>query len=1377
MDNPKQKRGLASALRLRRRARGSSALPPPPVIPLPPVPQPPQQPPVQPVVQQPGWAPAQKNIPANAKDLVGGARQMALAKQHFEKGLKEEMPTIHKAKQFVLTVDAERISQTKIKDDAPIVAELTNLSTLLQQQAKTLETHTTAVRAAVANKDFIAADTEFTAALTLSTTMLAEDANFQAILQRHGKSPVLDLAGDRKTISSAGKEFRRRLALSQGVVEELLQTESDNTAVKKNIAELQKSYDAMQQADGEEKFDVADGLLNEVVEDAEVVRMLVKAAQQFEESVAQLKPEMTMVKKFRVANPTDAQMASQALAIAAHQRALSAADRGNFVKASEELGTARAAAFELFPDGATEARAFEFGWQQSLPRIEEALRVTSDSPYAQKLQQGIRDVKAQIEKDAEKLKFERASLTIDDALLLVQGLRYAVADWEVYVGSKERVESVIASADKVSANSDAQKAFRTTYVAAMQQAEVAIHAGDFPLSKQKLGEAQEAALGLLATGPGADALQYFTEVDAEQSRLKAADKIVPKCGVVTEAKEAYDEAREFLRGSVDRAEFDSALAELDLCRTRAYQLETEHKKYEAIERLQNSYQSVLDAAATADVTLPGVAAAKNEFDDKLEFVAPLLDTNLDQALVKLKEAVTLAHKVNGLIEQAAKQKSRKQELDQTIGLAGKTYLPPGSTDELSKGTVAGTDTLWDFFLIASSVAETTRDAASFTNLELAAKSWLADLKARDPNDPQDPQVAKRKQACETAIKQAKHLKLAARFSELGDLPWDAATEDKAADLQMQALFETGDRPMEQAGDSAFGAKWIVSQDFANGEGKREFVYKAAFETDASEIQGFPRGSEPVREVLGDELAKQLKAMTGLEMNVPETRIVSVDSEKLNPADPGRSVIGSAQAAAPTIGSVVKLKDSNPEAMKKVTPKSAQKAALFDALALNVDRHGNNFLVTPPGESGESELVPIDNGLAFPSREGMEARRGRNASMSAFSDIRSAYEPFDPEILAGIEMIDETTLIAGMKARTNTLQAEQPALNVKTVTPDAQMDLLARNIKFLKKAAPRVSPAVMMDLLMENAVAIFDSPDADFETAIEAVIQKGETRDKHLAPLLDMTDEEKLTLYTDLWKLGWCHGYGNPRKNPGGAAATLLFKVWCLRNPREALTLTRRKKPNPAILAETARYVQEIKNVDPASDIDAKLAGLSPSEARDKAHLVLRGDMMKKGVKEVKQIQKLEADFLVEFPGEPWDPRDSDAYRLYQKYNAKSFAEVNGQKLDNLPFADRWNLLEEYLKNLEKEALKGELDVIRQSPPFLEMNAAFGKYGERVTIPSYYKTEAALGMLTAWEELKALGGITAFIDCGGDCEAIGGGPEYMLAVVRGARSAQGIDVDA
>lgn len=1380
MDNKKQKRGLATTLRLRRRAVGAT---PPSVNPLP---QPVNQlpPPINPLPnppQQPAWTSAQKVVPQQPKDMLGGAQVVRAAKANFERGLKEDMPTIHKSKQFALTVDGERIAQKKKSDEArktaadsnlpdpgeaPIVGELTVLSNALQVKVKTLETHTSTVRTAAGNKDFITADTEFTEALKIANEILGEDAKFQKMLEEADEAPVTELAGSgpppKPVVSQEGLDFRRRWDDSRDGLEDLLEIKSNNEAVKRNLTDLRFTYQDLVKADKEEKFDVAEGLLDTAIEEGGVLKMLHKAALQFEEAVANFAPDLMMVRKFPMESATPTDVANRNGAVDAHKLALEKANDGQFVAANTELEKARDFASKLIPEGSGELRAYEYNWKQLEPKLLQSLSVKSDSNYVKSLQVAIAEEKKGIEDDAADQKYEAANMAMENAELLTRALDYAARDWEIYVSTKERSSNIYSAATDANPANNEQTALQDQCVAKLKSAGEAMDLGKLSKALGDLESARTFALEFVELFQGKDASEYFRQAAAEEGRYAAAEKIVPRGALITEAKKAFVEARKMVAESVSGGNFDTALGDLDLCNTRCYMLEFLNKQMDSIENLKKTYKKNLDGAPTAKDTIGGVPALKITFAAAMQQFTNLLDTNLDQALPKLKEVITVANKINGLVEGSAKQADRKKELDETIGQAGKTYMPKGFTENLKQGTNPGEDTLWDHFLFVSQLTEDDRDDANLTNLGLAAQTWLTEFEKRDKDLPDDPTLLKRKTACETALKQSRHLKLANRYETLGDLPWDQATEDKAADLKMQVLFETGERPMENAGGGGVnGAKWIMSTDFEKDKGSKDFVFKKA--KGGPPIAGFENDAEAIREVLGDALGKQLKAATGLEFNVPETRVVTIDSKKIDPSKESKDVVGSAQAGAATVGGVIDLIQNDPEALKKIKPQAMQKAAIFDALALNLDRHSGNFLVTPPDEDGGNEVVPIDNGLAFPSREGLKVRGGRAAATSAFTDVPASFEKFDPDMLAAIEMINEDELVAGLKSRATSLSAQQPTLNVATAVPDETINLVKRNTQFLKAAAPRVSPGILMDLIMENDAAIFDTPETEKAAAFEEVIKKGEKRDKEIGPYANMGPQEKLDLYSQLWHLGWNNAYGDANDRWEGNRAMTLFRAWVLRNPKVALKLASSKKVNSSLEAETRKIVSEIKALDPQSKVDEELAGLSVGAAHWDAKKLLK-DAKTKG-----QASALEQQFRAEFPDDPApNKKVLECYQQYVRYNGKDIATVGKTKLAKLSFVDRWNLISPMMTKA------GETEVLDILLDELDMKQQFKRFGMNLVEAS--KNEARIQAVNDWKEVKKLGGLEAFSKLGGDLQSYTR-PSEVLDLFAASKSTDGVDVDA
>jgi hypothetical protein len=1364
MENPTQKLGLAPRLGLNRRRRIQPQQIPP-NRPQQPVPQiPPQNPQVPP--QNPGWVNAQNNQPQNAPQDIIGANQrqlMAEAKVRFETALKSDMSVIQQAKQFALTVDGEKIRQK----DKPAENELTVLSVALQQEVLKLEEHSKNVRIAVGNKNYVTAETEFNAGVKLAREISAQDKTFQEILGKHNEEPVLELAGT--GLSQEGRDFRRRLENSRSFIEELLETKSDNPAVMGSIKSLLESFDKMLEADEQEKFVDAERLFDETMEDAQIVSALAPVAEKFTAELLYLTPLMKIV--WKLPNPTKNELENQGLASKAYDLAVKASLKGDFVTAHNQLNLAREHADLLVPEGVSEARAYDANWENVKSRLEKSRDIPSDSPFVKKLQGYVRDFLVDIPKLADELKFETANLAMDDAVGTTQAVHFAVRCWDEFIRTKEMYSEVLSAATKLTTDEKSLVEQQTTIADSLKQAEILEGNGQHPQALGELKNAQTSAYVVLEALGGKGVAAYYREAENQKRRFDELDKIVVQGSLLTELKKGYDEARKLLRESVAQGQFDTALLELELCQTRAYYIEDQTKKYNAIEAFKEAYKNAFTLAANADGNLAGVAAPQLLLAQTLQLVDPLMDTDLVRALATLKQALISANKVNGIVESHQKQKDRKKELDDTIGRAAKTYMPPGFTENLKAGTTDGEDTLWDFFLVASEVAENDRNDPAYANLENSAKAWLAAYAEMDEDAKQDPKILKHKQACETAQKQARHLKLANKYATLGDLPWDQATEDKAADLQMQVFFETGERPMEKAGEGAMGAKWIMSTDFEKDKGRKEFVFKEAFPLVAPVIPGFPPGSEAPREVIGDELGKQLKLATGLDFNVPETRLVTIDNKKLDPNRESKDVVGSAQAGASTIGSIADLVDKDPGALKKVSAKSMQKAAIFDALALNLDRHSGNFLVTPPDESGESELVPIDNGLAFPSRLAVDVRRGRAAAGSSFNDIPSAFEPFDPESLAAIEMIDETEIINGLKSRTASLDQEHPSLNVSQTMPDEAIDQIKRRVQFMKAAAPRVSPGTMMDLILENAPAIFDTPENEKDNVFDAIIQKGEKRDKDVGPFVAMNDDEKYELFSELWNLGWNHGFGDAKDPFLRKLAIPLFKVWSLRNPRVALKLAQLKKPNTALQAETNKIVDQIKFIDPNSKVDSQLAGLSIGKARSEVKGILEK------TKEAVEKDATTKAFKLDFPNDSAPNFKTLAnYKLYVKYDAKKFKKFENQDLTKLSFDERWAIVSnfDYGQKRDKELANEQIEKIQLDPTFVELQKEFDKYQIDLIIPK--EPESVLKLIRDWVQLKSLGGIEAFVTCGGDYEAIRKPIDAVIWILA-SRSTEGVDVDA
>ena len=612
--------------------------------------------------------------------------------------------------------------------------------------------------------------------------------------------------------------------------------------------------------------------------------------------------------------------------------------------------------------------------------------------------------------------------------------------------------------------------------------------------------------------------------------------------------------------------------------------------------------------------------------------------------------------------------------------------------------------------------------------------------------------------------------MAARLDEMGPPPWDEETEDEAADLHIKMLLETGDVPLERSEGGITGAVWIKSMDYEEEEAKRNFIFKR-IDVDGDPIVGFPPGGEAPREVLAGEVGRQLAGLTGLDFHVPETRLVGIDSSKVPGAEPGSEVLGSAQAAAPTIGGLSTIYHDKPEMMKKIPPKEVQKAALFDMVALNMDRHQDNFLVTPPGEDGTCEMVPIDNGLAFPTREGMEARRGKYSSGGALAWMPQAYEPFDPEILAAIDAMDAEAIIGGLTARLDTLDREHPDLHLKDKVPDESLQMIRRSVAFTKKAAKELSPVFLQDALMTYAGEIFDTPDDAFDRAIDEVIAKTKKAQGAYAIFIGMNWTEKGQYHQVAYDLAWNEALGIPTW--GNKA--IAWDGWARRQPERAIAIHDRKLKNRAAEQECQRLEATLLRLDPTSQVPAEAA---------RETLVVRQQRLKDAVERAERDERLQRQIdLVQqmFPGTPV-PEDIDGKKTLAR-KVERFVEMGGDKLNeiegvrvkDLTFDHAYNALWQSFGNRNTQTL---IDALVRTRDFVEMNEAYRKvFGKDIGARALRDPKDLQDRIRQFAEFKALGGLKAFTDAGFDWEIIDITFKKATYFLREAQRVNQLDIDA
>src|SRR4029079_15944835 len=103
----------------------------------------------------------------------------------------------------------------------------------------------------------------------------------------------------------------------------------------------------------------------------------------------------------------------------------------------------------------------------------------------------------------------------------------------------------------------------------------------------------------------------------------------------------------------------------------------------------------------------------------------------------------------------------------TLDQVKKSYLPGGMADQLSgqQGLKDGKE--FDAVLAAMKLAEGAKTDTNLDALAKAAADWLNLYNAMTPEQQGEDAIKRRKQICETALKQAKHLKMASKLDQAG----------------------------------------------------------------------------------------------------------------------------------------------------------------------------------------------------------------------------------------------------------------------------------------------------------------------------------------------------------------------------------------------------------------------------------------------------------------------------------------------------------------------------------------------------------------------------------------------------------------------------------
>ena len=551
------------------------------------------------------------------------------------------------------------------------------------------------------------------------------------------------------------------------------------------------------------------------------------------------------------------------------------------------------------------------------------------------------------------------------------------------------------------------------------------------------------------------------------------------------------------------------------------------------------------AAQAAPANMPG----KAEFDLAYQHLrGSILSGAVENGLDLAKQVRKAAFKVEAGQERVSQQTQDWERMKPVLDKVRKTYFTDAAAEGLMASNLNPGEEFKAFqaAYLANSRKPT---AARCDQVSAAAQAYLVHLKEDfTQGRATTPDQVKKKLLAEEAMVAARHMKMALQMDEMGPPPWEGRNAilatgirasfdiDTAHDsdrysvpkggMQNPTLLRVGRTPASalKAGNAnatfwidgyepaaadaavAEGGENAARQPVAKAADPHHFVFKPQQgEEDLSNSDGFPKGGATAREVVTHQVSNALRDMTGLDFGVPDTSVAtvapqSVALEQFN-AEMRRKweLSRIIDDTAPVMGSVQCFKSSqgplaaNRDAQNAMSPEECQKAAVLDIVTMNTDRHENNFLVgTKSAADGAATptLIPIDHGMTLPDRDGLASRTKRRMNHPARNILLSmpgSHEPFTPEMLERIELIDPVAIQNTVNAARTNVDAAAPGVGAAATISEECGEIAGRAARFLKLACRQLSPAVVQIALASKHAELFDSTDADFPARAQQVI--------------------------------------------------------------------------------------------------------------------------------------------------------------------------------------------------------------------------------------------------------------------------------------------------
>ncbi len=511
----------------------------------------------------------------------------------------------------------------------------------------------------------------------------------------------------------------------------------------------------------------------------------------------------------------------------------------------------------------------------------------------------------------------------------------------------------------------------------------------------------------------------------------------------------------------------------------------------------------------------------------------------------VQQARSLAVRALAANRKHAGQQERYKEMNSVFGKVEKTYFTPVAAEIMVKSNRDAKPPLRDFVGAVANF-QTNRTPQACDTIAGTAERYLQYHDNDLDKTAQGKNKVKRDNAAE-ALRGARHMKLALQMKQIGPPPWTDEAAMRVASIRAAFGFESGERPATPLGSDAgvSASFWVKGYDPGSSNEQNaatEFLFKPAAGEDAQ--PGFVKGGSAPREAVTKAVADRVTAMTGIDLGVPETSVASINSSAIDikafndaklaenerlgytldegalPPTSG-PMVGSLQQFVPTRGT---LQSQPAGTMARVPAAECHRAAILDILTLNCDRHQGNFMVADGPDQGAGStpaLVPIDHGLTLPTREGLEQRgstRMCSPKFNALLAMKGSYEPFSPDMVERLQMLDPAAIESGMKDSVAVVDRVHPDLGAGATIPDESARMVKRAAMFLKLASRQLSPAQIQLALSLKQAAIFDVDDNNFEQSAQSVIAAYAGRSAAMQEMYANRDYAAFGLALN--KLGW-----------------------------------------------------------------------------------------------------------------------------------------------------------------------------------------------------------------------------------------------------------------